>query len=95
MSNINLASEWTLSSSKPGFAPVPARVPGDNYSALLDAGGRVCIVDLDAEVAHGGFRLRVPKERPDGADDAPDPSRASRRLRPDARQSAHGHACTR
>ena len=38
MSNMNLASEWTLSSSKPGFAPVPARVPGDNYSALLDAG---------------------------------------------------------
>lgn len=38
MSCFNLASEWTLTSDKPGFQPIPAQVPGDNYSALLEAG---------------------------------------------------------
>ena len=29
---------WTLNSSQPGFQPIPAEVPGDNYSALLKNG---------------------------------------------------------
>ena len=35
MSEINLAGEWALSCNKEDFQPVPAGIPGDNYSALL------------------------------------------------------------
>ena len=38
MSCINLASQWSLRADKADFQSIPARVPGDNYSALLEAG---------------------------------------------------------
>ena len=38
MSCFNLASQWNLRADKADFQSIPARVPGDNYSALLEAG---------------------------------------------------------
>lgn len=38
MAKLDLAGLWSLSCDKPGFHAIPAQVPGDNYSALLDAG---------------------------------------------------------
>ena len=38
MTKINLAGIWTLSCDKPGFQAVPAQIPGDNCSALIEAG---------------------------------------------------------
>ena len=38
MSCFNLASQWNLRADKADFQTIPARVPGDNYSALLEAG---------------------------------------------------------
>ena len=39
MKKIELAStQWSLSCNKEGFAPIPAALPGDNYTALLDNG---------------------------------------------------------
>ena len=38
MTKIDLAGIWTLSCDKPGFQAVPAQIPGDNCSALIDAG---------------------------------------------------------
>ena len=38
MSKIDLSGTWTLSCSKPGFQAIPARIPGENCSALIDAG---------------------------------------------------------
>ena len=39
MKKIDLAStQWSLSCNKEGFAPIPAALPGDNYTALLDNG---------------------------------------------------------
>ena len=38
MSIINLAGTWSLTCDKEGFQPIPAQIPGENCSALLDAG---------------------------------------------------------
>ena len=38
MTKIDLAGTWTLSCDKPDFQAVPAQIPGDNCSALIDAG---------------------------------------------------------
>jgi len=38
MSNIDLSGIWSLSCGKAGFQPIPAQIPGDNCSALIDAG---------------------------------------------------------
>lgn len=38
MAVIDLASEWQLSSNRPGLPAIPVQLPGDNYSALLAAG---------------------------------------------------------
>lgn len=38
MSRIDLSGVWSLNCSKSGFQPIPARIPGDNCSALIDAG---------------------------------------------------------
>ena len=38
MSKIDLSGTWTLSCGKPGFQAIPARIPGENCSALIDAG---------------------------------------------------------
>ena len=38
MSKIDLSGTWTLSCNKPGFQAIPARIPGENCSALIDAG---------------------------------------------------------
>ena len=38
MSKIDLSGNWNLSCDKPGFQAIPARIPGENCSALIDAG---------------------------------------------------------
>ncbi len=38
MSKIDLSGTWSLSCGKDGFAAVPARLPGENCSALIEAG---------------------------------------------------------
>jgi beta-mannosidase len=38
MAKLDLAGAWVLSCGRKGFAPIPARLPGDNCSALIDAG---------------------------------------------------------
>ena len=38
MSKINLSGIWTLTCDKEGFSPLPAQLPGENCSALIDAG---------------------------------------------------------
>ena len=38
MSKINLSGIWSLTCSKPGFSAIPAQIPGENCSALIDAG---------------------------------------------------------
>ncbi|MBQ7176831.1 MAG: hypothetical protein IJS08_05380, partial [Victivallales bacterium] len=38
MSIINLAGTWSLTCDKVGFQPISAQIPGENCSALLDAG---------------------------------------------------------
>jgi len=40
MAKLDLAGVWVLSCGKAGFAPIPARLPGDNCSALIGAGVR-------------------------------------------------------
>ncbi len=37
MTKINLAGTWTLSCDKPDFQAVPAQIPGENCSALIEA----------------------------------------------------------
>ena len=38
MAKIDLSGTWTLSCDKPDFQAIPARIPGENCSALIDAG---------------------------------------------------------
>lgn len=38
MAKLDLAGAWHLQCDKPGFAAIPAHLPGDNYTALLEAG---------------------------------------------------------
>ncbi|MBR4665124.1 MAG: glycoside hydrolase family 2 protein, partial [Lentisphaeria bacterium] len=38
MSKISLSGTWTLSCNKPDFRAIPAQIPGENCSALIDAG---------------------------------------------------------
>jgi len=38
MAKIDLSGVWSLTCGKPGFGAIPARIPGDNCSALIDAG---------------------------------------------------------
>ena len=38
MAKIDLSGTWSLSCGKLGFEPIPARIPGENCSALIDAG---------------------------------------------------------
>ena len=38
MSKINLSGIWNLSCDKPDFKTIPAQIPGENCSALIDAG---------------------------------------------------------
>ncbi len=38
MPQIDLAGVWSLTCSKDGFRAIPARIPGENCTALLDAG---------------------------------------------------------
>ena len=35
---IDLSGEWQLSCDREGFAPIPAKVPGENCTALMEAG---------------------------------------------------------
>ena len=38
MAKIDLTGVWSLTCDKPDFGAIPARIPGDNCSALIDAG---------------------------------------------------------
>ena len=38
MNKIDLSGTWTLSCTKPGFQAIPGPIPGENCSALIDAG---------------------------------------------------------
>ena len=38
MAKLDLSGIWSLDCDKPDFRPIPAQVPGDNCSALIDAG---------------------------------------------------------
>lgn len=38
MSKIDLAGTWSLTCDKPDFQAIPAQIPGDNCSALIEAG---------------------------------------------------------
>ncbi|MBR6373062.1 MAG: glycoside hydrolase family 2 protein [Victivallales bacterium] len=38
MSRIDLSGTWSLTCGKDGFQPIPAQIPGENCSALIEAG---------------------------------------------------------
>ena len=38
MSQIDLAGIWSLTCDKENFSPIPAQIPGENCSALIEAG---------------------------------------------------------
>ena len=38
MAKIDLSGVWSLRCDREGFGSIPARIPGENCSALIDAG---------------------------------------------------------